>query len=126
MTNILVVDDTVDAAESLAMLFDALGHETHTAFDGEQALVAAERHVPHIIFLDLDMPVCDGYDAARSIRRSKFTDHPFIVALTGQCGADVQRRTDAAGFDFYMQKPANTNALLALVSDLEGRRRTTA
>lgn len=123
MTNILVVDDTVEAAESLALLFDTLGHETHTAFDGMQALVAAERYTPHIIFLDLDMPVRDGYEAARSIRRSQLTDHPFIVALTGQSGAEVQRRTDAAGFDFYMQKPANTNALLALVSDLESRDR---
>jgi CheY-like chemotaxis protein len=123
MTNILVVDDTVDAAESLALLFDTLGHETHTAFDGEQALAAAKKYAPHIIFLDLDMPVRDGYEAARSIRRSRSTDEPFIVALTGQSGADVQRRTNAAGFDFYMQKPANTNALLALVSDLEGRDR---
>lgn len=123
MTNILVVDDTVDAAESLALLFDTLGHETHTAFDGEQALVAAEKYVPHIIFLDLDMPIRNGYEAARSIRLSKFTDHPFIVALTGQSGNDVRMRTDAAGFDFYMQKPANTNALLALIADLEGRQR---
>ena len=123
MTNILVVDDTVDAAESLALLFDTLGHETHTAFDGEQALAAAEKFAPHIIFLDLDMPVHDGYEAARSIRRSKCTDPPFIVALTGQSGAEVRQRTNAAGFDFYMQKPANTNALLALVSDLAGRQR---
>ena len=123
MTNILVVDDTVDAAESLALLFDTLGHETHTAFDGEQALAAAEKYAPHIIFLDLDMPIRDGYEAARSIRKSEFTDWPFIVALTGQSGADVQQRTNAAGFDFYMQKPADTNALLALVSDLEGRDR---
>jgi CheY-like chemotaxis protein len=123
MTNILVVDDTVDAAESLAMLFDTLGHETHTAFDGEQALAAVEKYAPHIIFLDLDMPLRDGYEAARSIRRSKCTDHPFIVALTGQSGAEVRQRTNAAGFDFYMQKPANANALLALVSDLAGRQR---
>src|SRR3978361_669526 len=91
MTNILVVDDTVDAAESLALLFDTLGHETHTAFDGEQALAAAEKYAPHIIFLDLDMPVRDGYEAARSIRLSKRTEHPFLVALTGQSGADGRR-----------------------------------
>ena len=123
MTNILVADDGVDSAETLALLFKTLGHETHTVFDGDQALAAAEKYVPHIIFLDLDMPVRDGYEAARLIRQSNFTDHPFIVALTGQSGVDVQRRTDAAGFDFYMQKPADINALLALVSDLEGRHR---
>jgi len=123
MTNILVVDDTVDAAESLALLLDTLGHETHTAFDGAQALVAAEKYAPHIIFLDLDMPIRNGYEAAQSIRRSRLTDHPFIVALTGQSGDEVRRQADAAGFDFYMQKPANPTALLALVSDLEGRQR---
>lgn len=123
MTNILVVDDTVDAAESLALLFDALGHETHTAFDGEQALAAAEKHMPHIIFLDLDMPVRDGYEAARSIRRSTSAHRPFLVALTGQSGPEIRRRADAAGFDFYMHKPARADALLALVSDLEGRDR---
>src|SRR4051812_49004469 len=124
MTNILVVDDTVDAAETLALLFDTLGHETHTAFDGEQALAAAEKYGPHIIFLDLDMPVRDGYEAARSIRRSTCIDGgPFLVALTGQSGAEVRRRTNAAGFDFYLQKPADMDALMALVSDLEGRDR---
>ena len=72
------------------------------------------------------MPVRDGYEAARSIRLLEPPPkHPFIVALTGQSGAEVQRRVDAAGFDFYMQKPANTEVLLALVSDLEGRDRRT-
>ena len=124
MTNILVADDAEDAAETLALLFDAVGHESHTAFDGRQALEAAKRYAPHIIFLDLDMPVLDGYEAAKAIRNAPETDHPFIVALTGQSGPEVRRRADAAGFDFYLQKPANTHALLALVDDLQGRERT--
>jgi CheY-like chemotaxis protein len=123
MTKILVVDDMVDAAESLAMLFTACGHETHIAHDGMQGLASAKKHVPHIVFLDLDMPLLDGYGAARAIRASKDTDHPFIVALTAQTGSDVQRRTDEAGFDFYLRKPASTNTLLTLVSDLATRQR---
>ena len=121
MTNILVVDDEIDSAESLALLFNACGHDTHLAFDGSQGLAQAKRYAPHIIFLDLDMPVLDGYAAAREIRATPGNDHPFIVALTGNADKDVEQRTLAAGFDFYMRKPANTNTLLALVADLGQR-----
>ena len=123
MTDILVVDDVVEAAETLALLFEAVGHVSHAAFDGAQALALARRHAPHIIFLDLDMPMLDGYGAARAIRDSDDGYNPFIVALTGQSGDDVQRAILAAGFDFYMFKPANTNALFALVDDLSSRAR---
>lgn len=123
MANILVVDDEIDGAESLAMLFHALGHETHVAFDGLDGLKQAKRYVPHIIFLDLDMPILDGFGAATAIRKAPDTDHPFIVALTANAGMDVHQATKDAGFDFYMRKPADTNALLALVGDLEGRAR---
>ena len=126
LTKILVADDAHDTAEILALLFETLGHETFIAFDGLQALRSAQRHVPHIIFLDLDMPIMDGLGAARAIRADCATDHPFIVALTGRSGADVQRDTRAAGFDFYLAKPADTNALIMLVDDLAGRTRGAA
>ena len=125
MTKILVVDDSVDAAELLAMLFRTCGHETHIAFDGAQAVRQAKKFVPHIIFLDLDMPVLDGFGAAKAIRAAPDTDDPFIVALTAKAGSEVQAATVAAGFDFYLQKPADTNALLALVDDLGRRERVT-
>ena len=123
MANILVVDDAVDSAETLALLFEAMGHEAHVAFDGSAGLAQAKKHVPHIIFLDLDMPILDGYGAARAIREAPDTDHPFMVALTGQGGDDVVRKTVAAGFDFYIRKPANAKDLLALVDHLKGRDR---
>ncbi len=121
MTNILVVDDSIDAAELLAMLFAACGHEAHVAFDGAQGLQQARRFAPHIIFLDLDMPILDGFGAARAIRAAPETDHPFIIALSAKVGSDIQARTSAAGFDFHFQKPADSRVLLALVDDL-GRR----
>ncbi len=123
MTNILVVDDAQDAAELLAMLFQACGHDVHVAFDGDQGVQQARRYLPHIIFLDLDMPVMDGFGAARAIRAAPDMDHAFIVALTAKVDMDVRARTSAAGFDFYLQKPADTNALLALVDDLQYRQR---
>ena len=126
MTNILVVDDTCDAAEVLALLFEARGHEVHVAYDGAQGLAATSRYLPHIIFLDLDMPVLDGFAAARAIRSAPNTDRLFIVALSAKTGDDIQARTRAAGFDFYVPKPADTDALLALVDDLQGRERLPA
>ena len=123
MTNILVVDDAVDTAEVLKLLFEACGHVTHIAFDGLQGVAAAKKYEPHIIFLDLDMPVMDGYAAAEAIRRAPFTDDSFIVALTARSGPEVQHRTDAAGFDFSMRKPADTDALLAIVDSLMARER---
>ncbi len=121
MTTILVVDDAEDAADLLVLLFEACGHLAHVAYDGKEGLAEAKRFMPHIIFLDLDMPLLDGFSAAKAIRASPDTDHPFIVALTARSGADIEAQTNAAGFDLYLQKPADTNALLALVDDLAGR-----
>ena len=126
MTNILVVDDAEDSAEVLAMLFEAAGHEAHVAHDGREGVEEARRCLPHIVFLDLDMPELDGFGAARAIRADPDTDHPFIVALTAKAGTDVERQTAAAGFDFYLRKPADPNALLALVDKLQHRRHPSA
>lgn len=126
MARILVVDDAVDAAEALALLFQACGHEAHVAFDGQEGVAAARRHDPQIIFLDLDMPVLDGFGAARALRAWPATHGAFIVALTANSDADVQARTAEAGFDFYLHKPANTNTLLALIDDLDKRTNQTA
>ena len=78
---------------------------------------------PGIIFLDLDMPVLNGYEAARAIRAAALARQPFLVALTSSHGVAVEVATRAVGFDFYLRKPADTNALLALVDDLSTRTR---
>jgi CheY-like chemotaxis protein len=123
MTRILVVDDEPDLADFLGILFDAMGHDARVAYHGQHALTIAKTFDPHIIFLDLNMPVMDGYAAAQSIRGSGDSPSPFLIALSGLDGADVERATKAAGFDLYLTKPADTNALLALVQNLSGRTR---
>ena len=121
MTKILVVDDEKDAADSLGMLFEAMGHEVEVGYHGEHALSLTAAFVPHIIFLDLLMPVLDGFEAAREIRSSSRTDHPFIIALTGMGGPDVEHDTRAAGFDSYVAKPADFNVLMMIVDSLKDR-----
>jgi CheY-like chemotaxis protein len=122
MPKILVVDDLHDSADSLALLFEAMGHETRTAYDGQQAVDVARELQPDIVFLDINMPILDGYGAAQALR----TQHqaglqPVLVALTAMSGPDVKRRADAAGFDFYVTKPADFNVLIAIVDDLSRR-----
>ena len=123
LTRILVVDDLKDITESMALLFDALGHETRTAADGRQAADIANAFEPDIVFMDLDMPVLNGYEAAREIRGAPLPKQPFLIALTAAHGVAIEVATRAVGYDFYLRKPADTNALLALVDDLATRTR---
>jgi len=121
MPKILVVDDLRDSADSLALLFDALGHQTMTSYDGRQAVEAAQSFEPDIVFLDINMPILDGYGTARSLRRVLVDTPPVLVALTAVSGPDAKRRADDAGFDFYVTKPADFNVLITIVDDLSRR-----
>ena len=123
MTRILVVDDLKDITESMSLLFEALGHDTRTAADGQQAVDIANAFEPDIVFMDLDMPVLNGYEAARAIRGAPLAKQPFLIALTAAHGVAIEVATRAVGYDFYLRKPADTNALLALVADLSTRTR---
>jgi CheY-like chemotaxis protein len=121
MPKILVVDDLRDSADSLALLFEALGHETMTSYDGRQAVEAARSFEPDIVFLDINMPILDGYGAARSLRDMRGDAPPVLVALTAVTDPDARQRADAAGFDFYVAKPADFNVLITIVDDLSRR-----
>ena len=123
LTRILVVDDLRDVTETMGLLFETLGHETNVAGNGQQAVDAATAFEPEIVFMDLDMPVLNGYEAARAIRSAPLPRQPFLIALTASTGAAVEIATRAVGFDFYLRKPADTNALLTLVADLSTRTR---
>ena len=121
MSKILVVDDLRDSADSLALLFDAMGHQTMTSYDGQQAVEAAQAFAPDIVFLDINMPILDGYGAARSLRDARVDAPPVLVALTAVSGPDAKRKADDAGFDFYVTKPADFNVLITIVDDLSRR-----
>ena len=123
MTRILVVDDLKDITQTMGVLFEALGHDTKVAADGRQAVTTTLDFEPDIIFMDLDMPVLNGYEAAREIRSAPLPRQPFLIALTAAHGVAIEVATRAVGFDFYLRKPADTNALLALVADLSTRTR---
>jgi PAS domain S-box-containing protein len=102
---ILVVDDNVDAAESLAMLLAIMGNETLTAHDGLKALDLAPAFKPDVIFMDIGMPNLNGYDVGRRIRQQAWGKDIVLVALTGWGQDEDQRRSLEAGLDFHLTKP---------------------
>ncbi|HET8946304.1 MAG TPA: ATP-binding protein, partial [Candidatus Polarisedimenticolia bacterium] len=123
----LVVDDNVDSADSLATLLRVTGHEAETAHDGVEAVAAAERFRPEVVFLDIGMPRMNGYDAARRIRQESWGRDMLLVAVTGWGKDEDRRRSRDAGFDAHLVKPADSNDLLRLLGTLTpatGRNKT--
>jgi CheY-like chemotaxis protein len=112
------MDDNEDAAESLALILQIMGHEVRTAYDGEAGVVAAEAFRPHVILMDLGMPRLNGYEAARRIRAEAWGAGPVLVALTGWGTDDDRRRTRDAGFDHHLVKPVAADALTRLIAEM--------
>jgi len=115
---ILVVDDNLDSAESMAMMLKLSGHDVATAHDGIEALKLAQEFQPNVVLLDLGMPKLDGYEAARSIRQQSWGRGMMLVALTGWGQAEDKRRSREAGFDAHLVKPVDFVALEKLVAGI--------
>lgn len=104
---ILIADDNVDSAESLAMVLRSVGHEVRTAADGQQALDVAASFRPEAVFLDIGMPHgMDGYEVARRLREQSGHESILIVAVTGYGQPGDIAHAEDAGFDYHMTKPA--------------------
>jgi signal transduction histidine kinase/ActR/RegA family two-component response regulator len=116
---LLVVDDNQDAVETLSMLLSTLGVEHRTANDGPGALALAERFRPRMVLLDIGMPGMDGYEVARRLRSQSRHEGVVLVALTGWGGEQDHERSQAAGFDHHLRKPADVNELLRLIATVE-------
>jgi len=115
---VLVADDNVDAADSIAMLLGQLGCEVKTAYRGETALREAERFEPELVLLDIGMPDLNGLEVCRRIRRMHCGSKAFLVALTGWGQEEDRRRSESAGFDRHLVKPVDPEALIALARGL--------
>jgi PAS domain S-box-containing protein len=108
---ILVVDDNVDAARSLAVLLRLEGHEVRVAPHGPAALAAAQAEPPEMVILDLGMPGMDGFEVARRLRGQPRLRETLLVALTGWAQEEDRRRCYEAGFDGHLPKPVDLGAL---------------
>ena len=115
---VLIVDDSEDGAESLAMLLEFGGHETYKAHDGIAALEAAERLRPDAVLLDIGLPRMNGYEVGRRIRQTPWGKQLTLVALTGWGQDEDRDRSRDAGFDAHMVKPVDLDALLKLLASV--------
>jgi PAS domain S-box-containing protein len=113
---ILVVDDNVDAAATLAELLSITGHTLAVANSGAQAVALAATFLPQVCFLDIGMPGMNGYQTARALRAEPAHATMLLVALTGWGGEQDRQQTSDAGFDHHLTKPVDLDALLRLLA----------
>ena len=113
---VLIADDHVDAADTLAMLVNLEGHEVEVARNGEDALQIAERLRPDVAILDIGMPGLDGNEVAHRLRQTQQGASMLIVALTGHGEVEDKQRARVAGFDEHFTKPVEPAALLGRIA----------
>jgi two-component system cell cycle response regulator DivK len=118
MKRILLVEDNADNRDMLARRLLRRGYEVAVAEDGGQGLELAEALHPDVILMDLSMPVMDGWEAIRRLRRHPELSQTPVVALTGHAMKDDRAKSLAAGADEYMAKPLDFAALLKMLQRL--------
>ena len=113
---IMVVDDNVDAAESLVMLLDLSGHDVRAAFGGQEALDVAMTFRPEVVFLDIGLPSMDGYEVARQLLAAPDTASAKLIALTGWGSEQDIQKSKKAGFHAHLTKPVDPETIEALLA----------
>jgi two-component system, chemotaxis family, CheB/CheR fusion protein len=120
---VLVVDDNADAAESMAMVVRAWGHEVVVARDGPTALNTAKHFLPERALVDIGLPGMDGYEVARRLRAAPEHSNLFLVAVTGYGRDEDREKAYAAGFDMHMVKPGDLEELQDMLENGAARSR---
>ena len=115
---VLIVEDNVDAAVMLELAVSLLGHVTRLAHDGATALKAATEFAPDVIFLDIGLPVMNGYEVARRLRGMPEFDHVHIAAVTGWGQEEDRRKARDAGCDSHFTKPLAPEMLEDLLATI--------
>ena len=115
---ILVVDDNVDAAETMALLLGLSGYDARTAFNGQEALDVAISFRPDVIFLDIGLPDMNGYEVARRLGAVPDTAGAKLIALTGWGTENDVQKSKAAGFVAHLTKPVDPDAVEAILQEL--------
>jgi CheY-like chemotaxis protein len=113
---LLIVDDNVDSAESMAELLALSGHEVRTAHDGAAALIEAQSFRPEVILLDIGLPGMNGYEVARRMREIPELRTATLMAMTGYGQDEDRRKSQEAGFDHHLVKPVDLSDLNRLLA----------
>jgi CheY-like chemotaxis protein len=115
---VLVVDDHQDQAQMLALLLRNLGHEVHTAHDGHAAIREALRLEPDFLFIELSLPVLDGWQVTRQLRADARFSMMRIVAMTRHGDGELRQKSLDAGVDAHLVKPVDPQLLISLLGRL--------
>ena len=115
----MVIDDNKDSADMLALTLKMMGHEVRTLYDPLEAVDAALEFLPDLAFLDVGMPVLNGFALAAQLRLQAWpaNHRPRLVALTGWGQEEDRRRSEAAGFDEHLVKPAALETIERVCQD---------
>ena len=108
---VLVVDDNVDSAETLAQVLNLVGYQTLTVYDGLAGLRAAETYLPHVAVLDIGLPKLGGHELARRIRQERWGRNMLLIALSGWGHDEDKKKSADAGFDRHFVKPIDLHLL---------------
>jgi signal transduction histidine kinase len=112
---ILLIEDNVDACDTLALLLALEGHQVTSAHDGVSGVDAAINGNFDVIICDIGLPLLDGFGVIRRLRAAQGAHAPFVIALSGYCQAEDRERSLGAGFDHYLVKPVSPDVLLGLI-----------
>jgi len=123
LLRLLVVDDNVDAAQTLGALLEMSGHAVALAHDGAAALRAAAQGRPDVVFLDIGLPDQSGFEVARAMRDLEGMAGATLVALTGWGAQEDRQRSSDAGFDAHLTKPVDFSTVEQLLREVEAKRR---
>ena len=110
LRRIVLIDDNVDAAESLAMLLRLKGHEVHVAYDGPSGVALARKTEPDCVLVDIGLPGIDGYEVAKRLRAEE-NGRALLIALTGYGQSEDRVKSGQAGFDHHLVKPVAQGVL---------------
>jgi CheY-like chemotaxis protein len=113
--SVLIVDDTADTVDLLAYCIQSSGCDAVTAYNGLEAVKQAQRHKPDLIFMDIRMPVMDGYEATRQILSIPELASTPIVAMSAHCEGEWRERAIAAGCKDCIPKPTMADAFCDLI-----------
>src|SRR6266568_1355502 len=113
---VLVIEDNLDAAETLGELLSLAGHEVETAHDGADGLRKALSFNPEVVLCDIGLPGMNGYDVARAMRAAPALASAVLVAVTGYALPEDQKRAAEAGFDHHLSKPVSLEQIHSVVA----------
>ncbi|HUP98050.1 MAG TPA: response regulator [Usitatibacter sp.] len=119
---VLVVDDNIDAAETLAMMLEILGQQTRQAHDGNKAITVASEFKPEVIFMDIGLPGLSGHEAAARIRKDLGMTDAYMIALSGYGTEEDRRKSMYAGFDTHLVKPLDPSTLPEILASVDRNR----